>query len=349
VEAAEEIGFPVALKIFSPDITHKSEVGGVELELESAEDVRKGARRMRERVEQRRPDAEISGFTVQRMLRRPHAFELIAGITVDQQFGPVLLFGQGGTAVEVIRDQADHVIANPPDTSEPPKYPEDVTRNHSAALYSLLVVNHYVPVSTLVSPADVNPWVRVKEDYDFDAYNPSRDSYWDSTFRMRIDREDPGAHGSYAHRAIHGPRKSKEWRPDGEPEQAVLVNRGPRDGVSAGEAYHDSPTLRFHPPDRAWVGHIVRHDNHVETVTIPPTDRVTTAGEPVRVRNPFLDEPREGEEAHESTGGKRVVMSVYRAMAPEGGLRVYDPLTFSRNGVETESPATQPDEEAGGG
>ncbi|MCC6535696.1 MAG: bifunctional acetate--CoA ligase family protein/GNAT family N-acetyltransferase [Burkholderiales bacterium] len=108
---AEELGFPVALKILSPDITHKSDVGGVALNLGSAADVGAAARAMLVRVDERRPGARVGGFTVQRMLRRPGAHELIAGIAVDPMFGPVILFGQGGTAVEVVADRA---VALPP-------------------------------------------------------------------------------------------------------------------------------------------------------------------------------------------------------------------------------------------
>ena len=111
VEAAASIGFPVALKILSPDITHKSDVGGVSLNLDSAAQVRQAAQAMLARVAQRRPDARASGFTVQSMVRRPGAHELIAGAAVDPLFGPVILFGQGGTAVEVVADRA---VALPP-------------------------------------------------------------------------------------------------------------------------------------------------------------------------------------------------------------------------------------------
>ena len=108
---AEEVGYPLALKILSPDITHKTDVGGVALDLEDKEAVLKAARRMLDRVAEAKPDAKIDGFTVQRMASRPSAFELILGMIDDATFGPVLLFGQGGTAVEVVRDQA---MALPP-------------------------------------------------------------------------------------------------------------------------------------------------------------------------------------------------------------------------------------------
>lgn len=110
-KVADEIGYPVALKILSPDITHKSDVGGVALGLDNAEAVSEAASRMLSRVARFCPGAEIEGFTVQQMVRKPDAFELILGIVDDATFGPVILFGQGGTAVEVVRDKA---MALPP-------------------------------------------------------------------------------------------------------------------------------------------------------------------------------------------------------------------------------------------
>jgi acetyltransferase len=103
---ARELGFPVAVKILSPDITHKSDVGGVALDQESAEAVRVTADAMRRRLGEHYPQARLTGFTVQRMARRTNAFELIVGVATDPVFGPVILFGQGGTAVEVIADRA---------------------------------------------------------------------------------------------------------------------------------------------------------------------------------------------------------------------------------------------------
>jgi acetyltransferase len=94
-EAATTMGFPVALKILSPDISHKSDVGGVVLGLDGPE----------------QPAARIEGFTVQAMVRRAAAQELIVGASIDSVFGPVILFGQGGTAVEVLADRA---VALPP-------------------------------------------------------------------------------------------------------------------------------------------------------------------------------------------------------------------------------------------
>jgi acetyltransferase len=109
--AAEAIGFPVVLKIRSPDITHKSDVGGVVRNLADAAEVRAAVRAMLAHVRQARPDARIDGFSVQPMVQRSHAHELIVGASIDSVFGPVILFGQGGTSVEVVADRA---VALPP-------------------------------------------------------------------------------------------------------------------------------------------------------------------------------------------------------------------------------------------
>ncbi|HEV6963817.1 bifunctional acetate--CoA ligase family protein/GNAT family N-acetyltransferase [Roseateles sp.] len=111
VAAAREVGGPVVLKIVSPEILHKSDAGGVRLGLQGDEAVRQAAQEMLDQLQGQRPDARIEGFTVQAMAQRPHAQELIVGAHVDAIFGPVLLFGQGGTAVEVVGDRA---IALPP-------------------------------------------------------------------------------------------------------------------------------------------------------------------------------------------------------------------------------------------
>ncbi len=108
---AAEIGFPIAVKLLSPDISHKTEVGGVTLDLDTSAAVEEAARAMQHRLSLLRPDARLTGFSVQAMVRRPDAHELIVGITSDPIFGPVILFGQGGIAVEVLKD---HALALPP-------------------------------------------------------------------------------------------------------------------------------------------------------------------------------------------------------------------------------------------
>lgn len=105
------MGFPVALKIISPQILHKSDVGGVALRLKSPAELRSAMDTMLAQVARLRPEAVVQGFTVQAMAERPGARELIIGINTDPLFGPVLLLGEGGTAVEL---RSSHAVALPP-------------------------------------------------------------------------------------------------------------------------------------------------------------------------------------------------------------------------------------------
>ena len=114
VEAARPLldaGHTVAVKVLSPDIAHKSDVDGVRLHLASAAAVREAAGEIIARARRLRPDARIDGVSVHPMVLRAKAREVIAGIADDPVFGPVVVFGRGGTAVEVIDDKA---LALPP-------------------------------------------------------------------------------------------------------------------------------------------------------------------------------------------------------------------------------------------
>jgi acetyltransferase len=110
-------GDACVVKILSDDISHKSDVGGVRLGLR-VEDAERAADEMLKAIAAKLPDARLAGFTVQPMIRRAHAHELILGMSVDATFGPLLMFGAGGTAVEVVRDIAhglpplDHNLAH---------------------------------------------------------------------------------------------------------------------------------------------------------------------------------------------------------------------------------------------
>ena len=111
VAAAESLGFPVALKIDSPDITHKSDVDGVRLKLSDAGAVRRAHDELLERVRTLRPDARITGVTLEPMYTGADGRELMIGVARDGVFGPVVSFGAGGTAVEILQDRA---LALPP-------------------------------------------------------------------------------------------------------------------------------------------------------------------------------------------------------------------------------------------
>ena len=108
---AVEIGFPLAMKIHSPDISHKSDAGGVKLNITNAKEVANAYRQIMDNVALKRPDAKIDGISIQPMLNRPNRREVMVGVTTDPVFGPVISFGAGGTSVEALGDAA---LALPP-------------------------------------------------------------------------------------------------------------------------------------------------------------------------------------------------------------------------------------------
>src|SRR5262249_28324817 len=110
VARAQEIGFPVVLKIYSESITHKTDVGGVALNLVDRQAVSQAYRQIQHSVEEKVGSGHFLGVTVQRMVKL-EGYELIVGSSVDAQFGPTLLFGSGGQLVEVFKDRA---LALPP-------------------------------------------------------------------------------------------------------------------------------------------------------------------------------------------------------------------------------------------
>ena len=105
VKIAEEKGYPVVLKIYSPDIIHKSDVGGVALNIENEEMVRATFRNMVKTAAEKRPEAKIEGVTVQKMVDTRDGIELIVGTKKDPVFGTVMLVGMGGTTAELFKDQ----------------------------------------------------------------------------------------------------------------------------------------------------------------------------------------------------------------------------------------------------
>ncbi|MBA2659375.1 MAG: bifunctional acetate--CoA ligase family protein/GNAT family N-acetyltransferase [Nitrosospira sp.] len=108
---AQQLGFPVAMKINSHDITHKSDVGGVLLNLNIAHEVRAAYQHIHDTVQRNRPDAHLDGVSIEPMIAKPNGRELMIGVTSDPAFGPVITFGSGGTAVEVMSNPA---VALPP-------------------------------------------------------------------------------------------------------------------------------------------------------------------------------------------------------------------------------------------
>jgi acetyltransferase len=101
---AQQLGFPVAMKVNSRDITHKSDAGGVMLNLSNAQGVRAAYHEITENIKRNRPGAHMDGISIQPMIVKPNGRELMVGVTNDPVFGPVITFGAGGTTVEVMGD-----------------------------------------------------------------------------------------------------------------------------------------------------------------------------------------------------------------------------------------------------
>jgi len=166
-EAAGRIGYPVVLKLHSETITHKTDVGGVQLNLASEADVRTAYQRIQESVTRATGAEHFLGVTVQPMVR-PEGYELILGSSIDSQFGPVLLFGSGGQLVEVYKDRA---IGLPPLNTTLARLLMERTKIFSALggvrgrkpvnlveLEKLLVrLSHLVTEQKWIKEIDINP------------------------------------------------------------------------------------------------------------------------------------------------------------------------------------------------
>jgi acetyltransferase len=169
VAQAGKLGFPVVLKLHSQTITHKTDVGGVVLDLHTASAVRRAWKEIRRSAIQHAGTAAFDGVTVEKMVRGRH-IELILGSSIDPQFGPVLLFGAGGEMVEVLRDRA---LGLPPLTVTLARRLMEQTRVFAAlsgargrkpvdlaALAQLLVsFSHLVTEQRWIAEIDVNPLV----------------------------------------------------------------------------------------------------------------------------------------------------------------------------------------------
>ncbi|MCK9356205.1 MAG: acetate--CoA ligase family protein [Dehalococcoidia bacterium] len=108
VALSKEMGFPVALKIISPEVVHKSDSGGVKLGLENAAQVEKAYAAIMASVKEKVPGARILGVSVQSMARK--GVEVIVGMSKDPQFGPVIMFGLGGVLVELLKDVSFRIV-----------------------------------------------------------------------------------------------------------------------------------------------------------------------------------------------------------------------------------------------
>ncbi len=162
------------------------------------------------------------------------------------------------------------------DTQIPGVGLEDRTLNHSAPLYSLMISHEYFNTDILIGPTEENEVVVEFTDYNFQAYDPANDVYWDDNFKMLI--HVPAGLGfeancSYAHMALVGERKVRKWKDSQAAADPAMSTRGTgsvedsrRGGDMIGDEYTKSPTLLLHGTRKQWVGNVCFMDNHTETL-----------------------------------------------------------------------------------
>jgi type II secretory pathway pseudopilin PulG len=146
---------------------------------------------------------------------------------------------------------------------------EDYSQNRTQRLYSALVAENLFNTDILIGPTEVNPQVRQLADYNYDAYQPASDSYWDPAMQAQVGGmagSTQVSHTSYAHLVLVGYRKTERWRATGDSSTVHMGTRGVKDGLTQGPDYTNSPTLRLHGSSRMWAGNLCFADNHVEFV-----------------------------------------------------------------------------------
>jgi prepilin-type N-terminal cleavage/methylation domain-containing protein len=155
--------------------------------------------------------------------------------------------------------------------------PEDFTKNTSANLYSAMIAQEYFNPDILISPTEVNPKIKEYLNYDYTAYNPGEDTYWDGDgaaegegFAADISASaDIDSNTSYYHLALVGIRKRLNWRNSASNNDALMSSRAPFEGRGEGggadaDLYNKSQTLLMHGTKKAWVGNVAYGDNHTE-------------------------------------------------------------------------------------
>lgn len=168
---------------------------------------------------------------------------------------------------------------------------EDVTKNHTRHLYSCMIAQELFNPDILIGPTEVSPYVKQKLNYNYDAYKPANDTYWEgdsatpgansdpNIFDVRVDGQGTAiSNTSYSHLALAGRRKVLKWRNTQAPADPILSTRGtggnysgPQGsgpgGAITGNDYNFSPTLELHGAKRQWVGNVVYNDNHTDSHT----------------------------------------------------------------------------------
>jgi prepilin-type N-terminal cleavage/methylation domain-containing protein len=141
--------------------------------------------------------------------------------------------------------------------------PENINENTTANLYSCMIAQEYYNPDLLIGPTEQNPIVVEYSDYNFQAYDPANDEYWDRNFKALISGAGD-CNTSYSHMALLGQRKKVKWRNTSHENDPMVSTRGTKDGLMEGEDYTRSYTLLLHGPKKQWVGNIVYSDNHAD-------------------------------------------------------------------------------------
>lgn len=190
--------------------------------------------------------------------------------------------------------------------------PSELTRrldagdDTTANLFSAIVSQLSIPPAQLMSGNEMSPYVKLDEDYDYTAYSPADDTYWDPNFQADLTWE---SNTSFAHVPLYGKRLRQHWRSGVGSRTPLLANRGPKDGVA-------NPDSWTHNRDGKWAGHVVFGDGHIEFI------------QTFTVNGIFL--PR--------AGGGSQPDNLYRMEEGPDGLDVI--LTFTKE-MTAEGPVTQ--------
>ena len=157
---------------------------------------------------------------------------------------------------------------------------EDLAKNRTASFYSAMIARNFFNTDIVIGPTEANDIVREDKDYDFTAYKPADDVYWDgdasgagqfdaTRFKCNINYPNNGnpnaeCNTSYAHMPIVGGRKDTKWVNDSAGNNTIIGTRGTTKGSMTGDDYTKSPTILLHGSKREWEGNICFNDNHVE-------------------------------------------------------------------------------------
>lgn len=163
----------------------------------------------------------------------------------------------------LINRQPDFKLGDQPGVGK-----EDELINTSDNLYSAMIAQRYIPPALVVGPTEVNDLVNVYEEYRYDEYSPSDDTYWDDDFSANINQGNTNSecHTSYFHMALVGQRKKFKWKNNQDAADAIIGTRGTENGSIDEEFYKFSQTLELHGPDKEWNGNICFSDNHTDTL-----------------------------------------------------------------------------------